>query len=115
MPSAKEYQRLLQEKFGGSLVAGHHHQQDGQACALELESSYLGLPWTEDPACLEIFDVRPLNDMAVAADVRTPAMIGVLVAYHGSLRWSQERQWAVVTRLVVFTVQRLIAACSAKT
>jgi len=99
---------LLDSRFGGVLKAGSH-EQDGEACALELLSVARGVEWTDSPVSVRSFDLRRLNDIAVSDEVRTECLLPVIAAYDGSLDWPERRQRAVVDRLVVLLVQRIVA------
>ena len=103
-------QAVLDARFHGVLTQGQHPDpEDSHACALELLSVVQGKPWTDDPETVRTFDVRALNDLEVPDAVRTTHFLPVLAAYAGSLDWPLERQQRVVARLVILTVQRLIA------
>ena len=107
MPMLEEF---VATHYPGGLTAGYHSPNpDGEACVLEAVSQWLDLDWTDDPATLRMFDLRPLNDIDVSAEVRTPAMCRLAELYAGSLDWPVERQQAVVQRIVIGTVREIIA------
>ena len=107
MPMLEEF---VATHYPGGLSAGNHSPNpDGEACVLEAVSQWLDLDWTDDPATLRMFDLRPLNDIDVSAEVRTPAMCRLAELYAGSLDWPVERQQAVVQRIVIGTVREIIA------
>ena len=91
-----------------SLSAGAHNP-DGQACALEYLSVARGIDWTDAPEKVRCFDLRLINDISVSDALRTEHLMPVLMAYDGSLDWPMERQQRVVERIIILTVQRLVA------
>lgn len=103
-----DLERFVRTRFRGRLAAGKHPPGD-QACALECLSAYLGIPWTDSPDATRTFDLRALNDIPVMAEVRAKHLIPVLAAYSGWLDWPEERRQAVGRRLIVGTVNSLIA------
>lgn len=99
---------VLKHRFGGVLKAGKH-LKGSRCCALELASVLHGIEWTDDPEVVRSFDYRALNDILVPDDVRAEWMTKLLVAYDGSLDWSKSRQQKVADRIMILTVNRLIA------
>ena len=91
------------------LLSAGAHMPDHQGCALEYLSVARGLEWTDDPASVRCWDLRPLNDIPVSDRLRTELLMPVLRAYDGSMDWPLDRQQAVAERLVVLTVQRIVA------
>src|SRR3990167_4079927 len=100
--------RFVAERFGGKLMAGKH-SEDGEACALECLSAWQGISWTDDPAKTRTFDLRPINDIHVPDALRAKHLLPVLVAYAGSLDWPQKRQRAVAEKIVIGTVNKIVA------
>ena len=94
-------------RFGGTLAAGLHPLHDA-CCVLEARSVCLGLPWTDDPAVLDVPDIRPLND-GLSDDARTEAMIRLVTALDPWATWSHDRQRAVATRITIETVRQIVA------
>ena len=109
MMTEARLRELLAERFGG-LLRGGSHRPDGEVCAIELRAAALGLPWTDDPRRTRDFDYRAINDIVVPDALRTEWMLPVILAYAGSLDWPRAAQQRVVDRLVIWTVQRVIAA-----
>ena len=108
MYTLQEFQQILDTKFGGVLHTGSH-TPDGDACALELLSAVQRQPWTDDPANVNCFDLRPLNDIPVDPQLRTEGLLPLLVAYQDSRRWLLAIQSRVASRIANLTVQRLVA------
>jgi hypothetical protein len=104
----KTMTRVLNERFGGLLSFGPH-LEGGEGCINEVGSAAKGLPWTDSPAILRCWDFRSINDMNVSREVRAKYLPKVFVAYDGSMDWPLERQLAVSRKLVILTIQRLIA------
>ena len=111
MITVEQLQSLLDQRFHGRLTAGSH-QENGECCALELLSVAQKIPWTDSPQQLRCWDLRPLNDIAVADTIRTAHMIPVLAAYANSLDWPAKRQKAVTTLITIKTVSRIVSALS---
>ena len=101
---------ILDARFGGRLLAGTHAQDGGGVCALELMAVARGLPWTSDPEAVRSLDISPINDIMVSGELRTEHILPVMAAYDGSLDWPDERQKAVVRKLVIGVVQQIISA-----
>jgi hypothetical protein len=106
--TAEQIQAVIDSRFGGKLLAGSH-EEDGKACILKCLSVVRGIPCTDEPSQVRSFDIRGINDIPVSIEVRTPWMVRLAVAYDGSLDWPKERKWAVVKRIAILTVNRLIA------
>jgi nucleoid-associated protein YgaU len=98
----------LNTRFGGVLRCGCH-DPDGQVCALELISQVRGGRWTDNPVTTRTWDLRSLNDIEVSDTVRTEHLLPVVAEYMGCMDWPVSRQRRVAERLVLLTVQRLIA------
>ena len=99
---------LLKSRFKGVLFKGAHNE-DSQACVLELLSVAQGMPWTDSPKTTRCFDLRLINDMPVSNAIRTKHLLPLLAVYAGSMDWPIAKQKAVVTRIVLLTVNRLLA------
>ncbi len=106
--SERKLRSLLKSRFGGVLTSGAH-TENGEACALEAISVARGIAWTDDPKAVGMPDLRPINDIDVPDALRTKHLIPVLAAYSGWGEWSEERRVAVMSRVVIFTVNRLVA------
>jgi len=102
-------QCVLDKQFGGVLRETVHAQGSGQANGMELLSVVRGLPWTASPDEVRCFDLGPLNKIQVTPETRTKFLMPVLAAYDGSLDWPIQKKQRVAERLVLLTVQRLIA------
>ena len=108
MVTLTQYKDYLDKRFSGVLSAGHHGE-DGEACGMEFLNAFHRRPWSDSPEEARSFDTRELNDIDISDEVRTKYLLPVLAAYDGSLDWPQERQRAVADRLVILTVQRVVA------
>ncbi len=105
------YQRfrdILTTRFAGEIRAGRH-TPDGAACLLEAAHVAVGDAWSDAPDRWP--DVRPLIDARWSSDaVRTHHGVRVLEVYWDWAEWPAERQRAVLSRVAVLTVNRLVAA-----
>jgi hypothetical protein len=102
-------QCLLDKQFGGVLSETVHVPGSSQANGMELLSVARGLPWTSSSEEVRCFDLGPLNKIQVTPETRTKFMMPVLAAFDGSLDWPIQKKQRVAERLVLLTVQRLIA------
>ena len=102
------FRAFIDRRFTGVLLAGSH-RADGEACVLEALSAYQGQTWSDDPTAVGCWDLRPLNDIDVAPEVRLEWMVRLAEAYAGAPSWPVELQCAVAERLVILTVQRLVS------
>ena len=92
-----------------ALAPGVHEAASGEACALEAYHAWRGEPWSDTPDT--IWDFRPLNDAPwSSATARTVHLAPVIAAYADCTAWPLARQQAVIQRVVLLTVQRVIAA-----
>lgn len=105
-PTAEEYLAFLADRFGGCLASGAH-EPDGQACALEARSQYMGLPWTDDPTTLGQPDYRPIND-ALPDEERTEIMVPLQMALWDWSTWSKERQREWYERVLLRTIREVL-------
>ncbi len=102
-----ELQRLLSEHDDGILRHGAH-EEGREFCALEFESRVRGRAWSDAPITLP--DLRPLNDARWSSDeARTAALLPVMAALWEWTSWSAERRQAWVGRVVIATVNKIIA------
>lgn len=101
--------RLTEMLAERPLSPGKHAEGDDSWCILEARSKCAGIGWTDDPVKNRTFDFRPVHEIPVSDSLRTEWMPKVMSAYEGALDWPHARQIAVVSRLVIFTVNRLIA------
>ena len=108
MQQDETFRAFIDRRFSGGLLAGTH-RDNGKACVLEAWNAYQGLAWSDSPVLTRIFDIRPLNDVAVSPAVRTEWMTQLLEAYAGSLDWPEARQRRVVTAIVLATIREIIA------
>ena len=99
---------LLDQRFHGVLLTGKH-QENSQACAMELLSVAKGIPWTDNPEAVRSFDLRSINDVRVDGVVRAQHLLPLLAAYADSMDWPVEQQARVVTRIILLTINRLIS------
>jgi hypothetical protein len=102
------YLKTLEEKCGGVLLDGKH-EEDGEACVLEVASVARGVPWTDDPERVGLPDLRALNDAGWSSDVvRTEHLAPVVVALWDWPDWSEERRVAFSTKLAELTIRRVL-------
>lgn len=101
-------------QHGGVLTTGcHDASADGPCCIMEARAVCLGLEWTDEPSVVGMPDIRPLNDARWSSDTaRTEWMLKLADAYTNWATWSRERQQAVISRVVIGTVQHVIAELS---
>lgn len=94
--------------YGGKLCQG---AGDGEttACLLTAVNHMRGSTG-DDPQEAGIFDVRALNDAFASDELRTKWMLKIYNAYKGCPNWPKSRKRAVVTKIAILTVNRLIAA-----
>jgi len=102
-------QCLLEKQFGGVLRETVNTQGSARANGMELLSVARGLPWSASAEEVRCFDLGPLNKIQVTPETRTKFMMPVLAAYDGSLDWPIQKKQQVAERLVLLTLQRLIA------
>ena len=97
-------------RYGDVLTAGSHPDQ--RACCInEARAVCLGLEWTDNPTMVGLPDIRPLNDGPWSSDAaRTAAMIRLATAYDQWATWPPAQQRAVITAVVIGTVQHVISA-----
>ena len=104
-----DLQRALDTLDEGVLTAGAHRPDASAFCALEFSAAVRGKPPSDAPGDLP--DLRPLNDAPWSSDLlRTAHLLPVMAAYWDWGTWSPATQTAVVARVAVLTVNRLIAA-----
>jgi len=108
----KTIEEVLAE-HGGVFAKGVHCSKNGppaECCILEMEALRLGIPCTDSPRLVRMWDLRGINDAAWSSrDVATPHLLRLHAAYVGSLDWPQERQCKVLERIVIFTVNRIVS------
>ena len=107
------------ERHGGVVASGSHEYRYGEPdcplCILEAHAACLVERGeldeiTDDPAALGRPDYRPINDAAWSSrEVATPHLIRLHMAYDGWAEWGDERRLAVVSRITIETVRRIIA------
>ena len=104
-----DLQRALDTLDEGVLTVGTHRPDARAFCALEFSAAVRGNPPSDAPGDLP--DLRPLNDAPWSSDrLRTAHLLPVMAAYWDWGTWSLATQTAVVARVAVLTVNRLIAA-----
>jgi hypothetical protein len=92
----------------GVLKQGAHQPGSRAFCALEFDAVVRGRAHSDAPLTLP--DLRPLNDALWSSDVvRTHHLLPVMAAYWEWAEWSEEKRQRVMGRVVVLTVQRVIA------
>lgn len=93
--------------FGDVIHSGSHPSDSGKCCVVELANYLRGNKWSDSPAHARMFDLRSINDLQVSQRLRTKYMTKLLVAYQGSLEWSDHKIEAVLDRLITLTACRL--------
>jgi hypothetical protein len=106
--TVRKLRSVLKKRFGGVIKKGSH-EENGQCCALELLSVCREIPWTDNPGKVGSWDLRDINDIPVLDDLRTKHLVPVIAAYADSMSWPKERQREVATKLVILTVNRIVA------
>lgn len=100
---------ILCSRDGCVLKSGSHEESSGDSCALEVVSVARALAFTDDPATLDMPDLRPLNDASWDSDKqRTEHLLPVIVECDWSA-WSEARRLRFVERLTILTVQQIVA------
>jgi len=98
------------KRYGGKLHRGGHEPVDGECCILELVSVCKGLKWTDDPGAVGMPDYRSINDAAWSTPkLRAKHMLRLATAFEAWPDWPEERVRRFAERLVVRTVNVLIA------
>jgi hypothetical protein len=98
------------KRYGGELYGGRHKAVDGECCILELVSVCKGLEWTDDPRAVGMPDYRTINDGNWSTPkLRGTHMLRLAVAFEAWPEWPEERRRRFAERLVVRTVNVLIA------
>lgn len=102
------FEKVLHDKFGKILSPYSHAPHLRMACALECAHATVGDEWSDAPGKWP--DVSFLNDADwISDDDRTEHMTRLMRAYWHWSEWTPERQAAVMERLIVLTVQRIIS------
>jgi hypothetical protein len=92
----------------GVLKQGAHQPGSREFCALEFDAVVRGRAHSDAPLTLP--DLRPLNEALWSSDVVRPHhLLPVMAAYWEWAEWSEEKRQRVMGRVVVLTVQRVIA------
>lgn len=108
LPPFSAFEHTLRTRFGNVLSAEGHRSYVGRACALECAHATVGDEWSDQPDKWP--DVRPINDDVWQSDEdRTEHMTRLMRAYWHWSEWTPERQTAVIERLIVLTVQRIVS------
>lgn len=108
MPPFSAFEKVLHDKFGKILSPYSHAPHLRMACALECAHATVGDEWSDQPGKWP--DVRSLNDADWPSDEDlTEHMTRLMRAYWHWSEWTPERQAAVIERLIVLTVQRIIS------
>ena len=97
---------ILRSRFGGYIRKGSH-SEDGKGCLIEIANAAIGAAWSDHPTLWP--DLRVLNDAFTSDTERTRVLWPVLRAYWHWSEWSTERQRQIIERVVILTVQRIIA------
>jgi hypothetical protein len=109
MTNATKMEQML-KRYGGKLYSGTHKPGVGQCCILELVSICKGLEWTDDPEVVGMPDCREINDGAWSTpELRAKHMLRLAVAFEAWMDWPEERVRRFAERLVIRTVNVLIA------
>jgi len=108
--NAAKLEHVLNERYGGELHSGAHRSADGKCCVLELVSVCKGLAFTDNPGVVGMPDYRKINDGAWSAPkLRGTHMLRLAVALEAWPEWPEDRRRRFAERLVVRTVNALIA------
>lgn len=108
LPPFSAFEHTLRTRFGNVLSADSHASYDMRACAIECAHATVGDAWSDQPGKWP--DVRPINDDVWQSDEdRTEHMTRLMRAYWHWSEWTPERQEAVVARMIVLTVQRIVS------
>ena len=102
----EQVEQLLQSRFGGRIRKGSH-TEDGAGCLIEIANAAIGAAWSDDPTLWP--DFRSINDAFSSDEARTRHLWPVLRAYWHWSEWSTERQRQIIERVIILTVQRIIA------
>ena len=102
----EQVEQLLQSRFGG-LIRNGSHTEDGSGCLIEIANAAIGAAWSDDPTLWP--DFRSINDAFSSDEARTRHLWPVLRAYWHWSEWSTERQRQIIERVIILTVQRIIA------
>ena len=100
---------ILRSRFGGYIRKGSH-SEDGKGCLIEIANAAIGAAWSDDPTLWP--DFRSINDAFSSDEARTRHLWPVLRAYWHWSEWSTERQRQIIERVIILTVQRIIAELS---
>ena len=107
MKTFDAFETTLETRFHGVIGHGMHENGCG-ACLLECAHHTLGHEWSDAPNLWP--DLRPLNDGPWDTDrARTTHLVPVLRAYWDWSTWMHARQRQVMERVILLTVQRVIA------
>ena len=97
---------ILRSRFGGYIRKGSH-SENGKGCLIEIANAAIGATWSDHPTLWP--DFRSINDAFSSDEARTRHLWPVLRAYWHWSEWSTERQRQIIERVVILTVQRIIA------
>jgi len=98
------------KRYGGKLYSGVHKSTEGKCCILELVAVSKGLQFTDDPEAVGMPDYRQLNDGNWSTpQLRAKHMLRLAMAFEAWPEWSEGRRRRFVERLVIRTVNVLIA------
>ena len=96
--------------YGGVLRVGKHPPGGRACCALEFGAIMREQLWTDEPGDLP--DIRPLNDAFADDAERTRCLLPMVAAFWHWGSWGGTRQRRFGVRVVLRTVQTLIAPLS---
>jgi len=97
---------ILRSRFGGYIRKGSH-SEDGKGCLIEIANAAIGAAWSDHPTLWP--DFRPINDAYDSDEARTRHLWPVLRKYWHWSEWGEARQRQIIERVVILTVQRIIA------
>jgi len=108
----KTIEEVLAE-HGGVFAFGSHCSKNGppaECCILEMEALRLGIPCTDKPELVRMWDLRSINDAPWSSrEVATPHLLRMHSAYVGSMDWTEEKQRCVLERILIGSVSRIIS------
>ena len=102
----EQVEQLLQSRFGGLIRRGFH-PDDREGCLIEIANAAIGAAWSDHPTMWP--DFRPINDAYDSDEARTRHLWPVLRKYWHWSEWGEARQRQIIERVVILTVQRIIA------
>jgi hypothetical protein len=98
----------LEELDDGVLYAGAHSPTSKQFCALEFVNKVEDDKYNDAPTNMP--DIRRINDARWSSnEIRTKHLLPVIVAYWGWKGWDETKKKAIINKVVIYTVNRIIS------